>query len=732
MALVSTVFDSRWLSAKHVGGAKPYIYVGIRRGHFERKYDYWQGGDVNAVFQNGVHSAQGTWVATWVPDTSYVEVPNVYRVQLQQSLGQTNGITTLTMDIENIMYVARTGPGGLIGHLIERGYMAPLRGYSSPSRQVPPLASQNEWYKLFERNAQILVKAGYGPDTAVPVFTGLIDKNQLTGNPARMTITGRDFGKALADQNAFGQVIDPGIPDPIYFADRRANDTTYVVGGGAAAVDHQQGYPARNVVDDNLSTSWRSGSEGDSNHTKWIEIHLPEGRYEDFFLAPAFENHECFVSLKATRRSGGKAPTFNGVPQPTGWLNVPTGSNGGSVPGANGGIPYIRHMQAIQSLPRQYSMLGSFVVGDNSILRISLRNLQRSSTDRKYHAGVRTLRAIRRQRDKDAVTQQWILVDDLADIVRCVLRWAGFKTWEVQNTGVRLQKHDTLVYNRQKKLMDIVQDICKLTGFVFFINDPENDTDSIGVPTFRRPNAMVQNPGLLRGVRDTDMLTSATANFDDANLGSPIRVRGNIAKQGQGGRTLGADTTKRFHGFYVPPWSDRLAGLLKHVIHYEPLMTSNEDCQYLALLIAFNEALSSSTATVECPANPAVELDGQFAVVDNASGLQTRIYVTDRTQVFQTGGGTSGGTTGTTRSSGISQSSSMSWFMTLGGALLDTPDVQDVLNDLVNFQNPGTDGGPVTIDKTNQTFFSENTGPNYIYPTDKTPTAAPSWPQKPR
>jgi hypothetical protein len=68
---------------------------------------------------------------------------------------------------------------------------------------------------------------------------------------------------------------------------------------------------------------------------------------------------------------------------------------------------------------------------------------------------------------------------------RCILRWAGFKEWEVENTGVRLKR--PFVVNAGDFLIDAIQAAqTRRPASTFFIKDPTDADDlSIGVPVFR-------------------------------------------------------------------------------------------------------------------------------------------------------------------------------------------------------------------------------------------------------
>jgi hypothetical protein len=251
-------------------------------------------------------------------------------------------------------------------------------------------------------------------------------------------------------------------------------------------------------------------------------------------------------------------------------------------------------------------------------------------------------------------------VDDVADVVKVILRWAGFKEWSIESSGVRLSKR--FLANRGMKYMDVIDKVKDSIGYEFFIGDPTDDERSIGVPVFRKSQVLDTAATPIITVTHEDLLTAIDFKSGDENLASIIRARGREAKTGN---TLGGDKTKRITYLYRPPWDGLgMAGLIKHVIHTDPLLKSADDVKFAAWFIALQEALTSVVVGGEIPAYPGIDLDDIIVLRDLATGLTTRLQIQERRSTFHAGEQTK-------------------WTMSFTGAIVDVPDVQTIVG-LVN------------------------------------------------
>lgn len=692
MTVTSAIFDQRWRSGDHVGAAAPWQRVYLRRGRMRRRYN------PDAPILPNVYipeeDPQKPWAAVWKgyidgeddwEFEDWIEVPNVLEVSIEQGFDE-NGLHRAVITVENVVLAPQeANPLFGVFHTLERGYLSPFRGFVPPGRAREH--DKTPWYTLLARNAEIRVDQGYGEDEMPTTFKGIIDDADLTSAPDRIVVTARDFGQTLLDSKMFGWNISQQIHGDVVFADRyRAEDVTDV-GGGAAASSERTGFPARNVIDQHTLTVWESAGRGSADVTEWVQIRLPAGRYSSFTLHALADRMECYVGIYAREQSNGAPARRDGDPLPIGWVNL----DGKTVPGeTNGGWHYIRKIGTTEMKERDYRLNAEYTLGPDSVLRLGFRNL-RLLDDGRRHAGVRRFQAQKRTRKTEAKKRHWILVDDASDVVRVILRWAGFSEWAVEDTGVRLK--DRLIFNRANYYIDPINKVSELTGYQFFMGDPTGP-DSLGVPTFRMnsslrsgnaPDFTTGRPKPVMTVRDRDLLTAVSVKLTDEPLAYNIRVRGVKASADQGGVLVGGDRTRRKMFHYRPPWTgklgasvdeQRMAGLLKHVIHFNPALKSELECEVAAMLIALAEALKSATAIASIPANPRIELDDQVYLVDEGTGMSTRLWVASRSSTF-----TSGATT--------------KWTMTIGGSLIDTPDIVDIKREIDAARGRGVPVPPV-------------------------------------
>lgn len=665
---VSEGFTERWHSGQHVGAAKPGQRVMVRTGRFNRRHAAWEGAATDGLHIPGIGDEFNSdpWQAFWEPFTDYVEIPNVREVRLDKSTSN-RGLTTATIVVDNIFY--RPEEAG--HHSIKRGYLAPLRGFVGPGREQlvdeqGEDVEENEWFGLLSRQAQVTVWQSYGDEEA-KTFTGLIDDVDTTSRPDVITLTLRCFGQVLVDERIFGWNKEPLIKDPVTFEDRDAADTVTTVGYEPDSSSIRDGdHTAEMVLDGDGETSWRSGNHTTAANTEWVEIRLPEGRYSDYYLNPEFDGMDVWVSLQAKELADSSAPTRNGVDiTPNVWLGS------GSVPGSSGGIAYIVDLTDVSAKGMVRSLGDEYVLGADSILRIHFRNLHHSGDD--YFAGVTSLRGRQRRRVWHAFDRPYVLTDDATDIVRQILRWAGFKEWAVESANVPLKK--PFVANRGMSYMDVIDQVAEAIGYTFFIGDPSVAEDSIGVPVFRSTRALLTDtqlaalepPQPVETIRDSELLTAVDVKQTDEPLSYIIRVRGRGTKRGQ---PLGGSDTRRVMFTFRPPWAhqldepledDRMGGVLKHVIHTNNLFRDADDVKFGAYFIALQEAMASVTAVIEFPAWPGVDLDDQLELLDLATGVTGRLLVTDRSSTFTRAG------------------AQTTWRMTVSGALLDHPDFADMV-----------------------------------------------------
>jgi hypothetical protein len=667
---------ARWISRRHVGAAKPSQTVLVRRGHFERRYAPWEGNDVGATIPTGGKP----WRAIWTPTTEWMEVPGVFESEIDQSFDN-QGIASLNLTVENTR-LEEIGDG--LFHRIGRAFLSPWRGYRKPDQPA------NEWTGVFGKRAQVAVLQGYGSDQEFPTFVGLLNDVDLTSHPDRATATGRDFGQVLTTERLYGYSKDKGLPDPITFMDRRKADDTKHVGSKASASSEVPGHPARYVLDSNgREAAWWSDGHDDPDHTEYVQIHMPRGRYLSFYMEPAFAGMEVYISVFARDRVPADAdhryygPTklaqVDDQDVEQGWIDL----GHGTVPGTD--TPYMKKATADGS-GKFWTFGHKLELGEDSVLRVHFRKLGKSTSvagprRRVYRAGVRRLFAVSRKQKPEVKKNRVILVDDLADIVKVVLRWAGFTEWEIEDTGVSLK--EPMKFNQANYLIDPINKITEMTNYVFFLKPPETlDNDSIGIPVFRYNRVLdtaQESIDTAPTVRDDQLLTALSIKETDAIMPSIVRVQGTFATKKQGGVMLASQASagRRFYGSYVPRWhrDHSEAGVLQHVTHFEDLYTSNFECKVAATLTALAAALKMRGATFEMPAMPLFHLDTKVAVWDDGTSTHARIYIAQRTVNFRSG-------------------ENAAFTMSIGGAVLDTPELDGVIEDLYATLANGDPGAP--------------------------------------
>lgn len=636
------VLRERWKGKRHYGAAKPYLAVYTRKVRIRRRFDSSK--TRYALIPGAVGAPYSGYLE---PHSAWEALPNIKGIEIDHGFDQ-NGLSTATIELDNVWMNEQSGVGGLF-HMIERGWFSPFRGYRPPARPATA-SSRNDWYeKMREKSTQIMVIAGYG-DARVPVFSGLIVGTGLTARPDKLKVTVRDFGQLLTDQRAFAWAKHPQVLDPITFADRLKADN--VTPQGTPGQASSESNPLRFATDGNQDSFWLSKAHDSAQAQPWMSIKVPGGRYASVRLHSVFAE-SCYISIY--RHNAGQ------------WIDLGKGYT-------QDGIPWVKFIPTVSTVSKGYE-IPEVELGDNSTIRFTFTNLKKH--DGGHRAGVREARGMRRNVSSEAKHNRWILVDDASDVVKTILQWMGLHSWEVESTGVRLS--DKLVFNRQTSFMEIISKIAELTNYVFYMKPPDdfdesnlasatNDQPSVGVAVFRSNQAMPLNPrDTIESIADSDILTGIEAEFSDEPLPQHIRVRGKPIKKEDGGRALGGDRTPRVMAGYLPPWAraDSIgnAGIKKVVVHYDNMLGSEQECIVACVFIAFRAALESAKAQIQAPAFPPIQLDHQTAIFDVGTGLSTRLWVTQRHLSISTG-------------------DDAAFVMTLGGSLIDFPDIVMIRQEL--------------------------------------------------
>lgn len=670
-APVSQTFRERWLNtSRQVGSNRPVCQVQIRRGRLKRTYHPYPGEGYPTFGEYPGVLGIGFWYPDWEVSSDWQTLDGIQNIKLAQDFTN-NGVQTCVVTMDNIAMVSAAGAAGMLYHLREEGYYSPLRGFVGQGRPDPGI-TKTPFFGQME-NAQIRVLQGYGTDQMVCTFLGLIDDIQSTSTPNMLTINARDHGGVLVDERYFGWAVEKHISaqGPITFAPRSLAEHSRLVGGGAVASSSLSGHDATQATARGTG-GWISANRPTPDDTEWIEFSVPAGKFSQLFLQFRHANMHAYIGIRPKAQPDGSKPRFNGSDMAvdgSGWWDPYATTVPGSI---DGGWPYFAEINATsEDLPHYLSLGGVFEVGNNTVVRLGFRNLGVSYyyQDGKringtgYDAGVIFLRANERSYNDAAVVGRYIIIDDLSDIVRCALRWAGFKGWEVENTGANLR--DVFHADSAKTLMDVINMAKDQSGFTFFMGEPRdiNNDQDLGYPIFRNARILEDYTANTEFIDDKLLLTDAKVKISNQEDHCIIRCRG-IAKDD--GVTLGQDTVRRIMFAYIPPWAadqaDMQAGVFKPITHTDHLFTTVDECEFGCYLIAIQILLLKYTAIIDLPCNPGIGLDTLQSVIERKQGLNSRIYVSNRTQEMQLG------------SNGF-------WHMELGGSVVDTPDWDNMMAD---------------------------------------------------
>lgn len=662
---ISPELYARWRSARQVGAAAPSLRVTVTRGIIDKHYAPFKMLDgsteqfMTIVEGNNANPWHGFWRATGEPR----ELPNVLSVKQSRSLQQ-KGTAAATIEVENIIYKAIAGAGGVY-HAVLRGYLSPWLGLKLLSRARIPSWVANEWFEVLDGGYRVDIYEGYG-DQQTHTFAGLIENSDFEAQPDRITITARDFGVMFTDSRVMGWNKPPEIRAPLQIADRERTLGVKPVGYGASATSVAVGHSVADILARGNRTPWLSAGHAGAEAVEWVEIGLPAGYYEKFYTVTPHKGQSMWVSVHA---AGGS--TYNGAPV-VGWV-----AGGGGVTPGEGSVAAVKHWASTDAGGATRSFGGSLQLAAGSKIRITLSNLPRVGPD--HRAGLTRLAAFLFGTDPahplngnpGLAAKHWVLVDDLADIAKAVFMWMGFHEWDVEPLGASLNL--PLAFTMDKFMIDILSYLAEQADWLFYMESPSVRGESIGVPCFRHSRASDPPPATMVEVRDSDLLESVKVNVDLSNLPFIIRYRGAVADSGT---TFDEEQIRRYNGTYFPPWSGagpfetepgRNGGVRRHEFTRNNLLQSDEECILAAILAAKQYALAAFTAEVQISGHPGIQLNEQISVVDKTTAVNSRLWVTS-IQSEHTAG------------------QNASYKMTVCGSLLDGMDQDQINADLETWQ----------------------------------------------
>jgi hypothetical protein len=691
----------RWSTRRLVGDQAHVQIVRLRPGHMNRAYQNTNRIDTGQrvmppLVWKGNNGAP--WQGNWVADGPWVVLPNVEATKwsisfdVQSGGDQGSGVATIVMD--NIGFPEATGVSGLY-HVISRGYYAPQRGVVPRGRaNVWPLDHGNTWKNVLDAGWQVEIWEGYGTGTDVELkttldshhsyapdsgaldrtFTGIVIDCEVESFPDKITLTVQDFGIFLTDQRIIGSNKPQEIRSPITFADHHAvlGEVT-IRGPFQMSTGHM-----------NEQGQWKSTGVS----PQWIQIDLPPGFYEDFWVSPMDGSMTMYVSMYM-RGTGNVMDRLTSIP--AGWVTL-TGTGTGTTPDGN---PYMFMVQNLAASPAKRWYLGhNFQIGPSGArLRLTFTPHGYLNGFLAYRFGTDPAKGslhLKRGEGKG-----WVLIDDTADMVRAVLIWAGFKEWNVEDLqwGLKTLMH----YGESKYFIDVITDVLGAASYIFYVGPPSNDDRSIGKPHMEHIHAVDSFSQPVLEVRDTDMVEALTVKTDLTNLPIRLRYRGIINKGGTVDPSS-QDTSPRVEAVYFPPWSGefyipvggdefgsvggavqfgaaamvrRTAGISRWFTEtmasgIYTALTSWEECLYACVLAAMQYALGMRTGQFQIPGMSRLKLNDTISVIEESTATNSRMWVTSIASEHVNGGADQQG----------------HWTMTISGSLVDHADMAALLFDL--------------------------------------------------
>jgi len=227
---------------------------------------------------------------------------------------------------------------------------------------------------------------------------------------------------------------------------------------------------------------------------------------------------------------------------------------------------------------------------------------------------------------------------------------------------------------------------------------PSNDDRSIGKPHFEHIHAVDNSSQPVLEVRDTNMLEALDMKVDLSNLPIRLRYRGIISKGGTLDPSSG-DLSKRIEAVYFPPWSGqyyvpiggdefgsvggavefgwpapmvrRTAGISRWFTETMSstmitALSSWDECLYACILAAMQYALNMRIGQFQMPGISKLKLNDLISVVEEATAINSRLWITDVESEHVNGGADDQG----------------HWTMTVTGSMIDFDDMAALIFDL--------------------------------------------------
>lgn len=677
MAYVTSEFLEKWRGGRQLGGDAPRCVVQIRRGSWRRAYRAWDGADIEAIIPGEpapiiVDYSNGTDTA--IPDDTTSGAVFTFDVAETVEVEEFGFYITHTFVGDLIIKI--TPPDAVTRILVENnGGSATNFGRGSGSRRM----------KLRDDAEDSVTELD--PDDAPWAGTTWRPVDSLSSigiqDPGEWTIEVEDV--AAQDQGTVRWIgMDLVVADSLgYWYPVFTETTDWEQLPNVASVEitndfSQRGLAVATIVMENVEYVTSSGPGGDYHAIERGYFAPTRGYDPGDWRAPAGVDANAWTG-KIDEMAEIRIWQGFGTPElDEGAMPLDGGTNGAWVfRGLVDDVDLTAQPVNISLVVRAGTILtDSRVFGWNKSRQLDDPITFMDAEEAAEEAAEAASLGIPMKHGEETIQ-----VLDVSEMVKIVLRWAGFQEWDVEEAGVSLAGR--FVVNRSNYLIDVITAACEQTGFVFFLADP-SDGDSQGVPTFRRDATVIREPAAIAAeVKDTDLITDHRAKLSSTPRGYIIRVRGKTSRVY--GEPLGGDSVERVMFVYRPPWTEdnHMAGIIKHVTHTDFKLRHTVACRAGCYLIAIAEALEAVTSVVELPANPIVELDDQVGILDTATGVNSRLWVASRTSSFVAG-------------------ERVSWTMTLTGALIDSPYLVEIIDEIIDYDWPTGTVPPAVVSGTRE------------------------------
>lgn len=222
---------------------------------------------------------------------------------------------------------------------------------------------------------------------------------------------------------------------------------------------------------------------------------------------------------------------------------------------------------------------------------------------------------------------------DYSTIIKDLVMWSGFTAYtpnpfgegeigihgNIETTGAfSEQPLEEDVFDK-KPVIDAITTIKEVVGYLFWV-------DEQGAVRFESPNWWAAGNWYEDGTRTTFIpeideaanLTTYSLTFDDDSLRSEVIITNNLPMLGN----TGTITTR-----YTPPGQNLLRGMTKPAIWSNEVFSSAIEQQVMAEMIGVHIWFAQRQGSVQCVANPCIQINDQVRIFERVTGEAYIHYV---------------------------------------------------------------------------------------------------------